>query len=39
MVFQLLFCVAAALAHGTRLLRCRCGVGVLVRAMVRRSAA
>lgn len=39
MVFQLLFCVAAALAHGTHLLRRRCGVGVLVGTMIRRSPA
>lgn len=34
MVLQLLFCVAAALTHGTHLLRRWCGMGVLVRTMI-----
>jgi hypothetical protein len=36
MVLQLLFCIAAALTHGTHLLRRWCGVGVLVRTMILR---
>jgi hypothetical protein len=36
MVLQLLFCVAAALTHGTHLLRRWCGVGVLVRTKIPR---
>jgi hypothetical protein len=35
-LFQLLLRVAAALAHGTYLLRRRCGVRVLVRAVIGR---